>query len=144
MKLISYNTSYCLIEVVTKGGFTIICCSLCVVEEMKVCQVFWLFVIFKMTVMFTFHYLILINDLDGLRPLTSVHKLSHSPLTWICTVIPSASSTNKTDCHDTTEILLKVTLNTITLTLVHYYLWLVIREITPLRNVYKHNNWNRH
>jgi hypothetical protein len=55
-------------------------------------------------------------------------------------VIPSASSTNKTDCHDTTEILLKVALNTITLTLVHYYLWLVIREITPLRNVYKHNN----
>jgi hypothetical protein len=50
-------------------------------------------------------------------------------------VIPSASSTNKTDCHDTTEILLKVALNTITLTLVHYYLWLVIREITPLRNV---------
>jgi hypothetical protein len=93
-----------------------------------------------MTVMFTFHYLILINDLDGLRPLTSVHKLSHSPLTWICNVIPSASSTNKTDCHDTTEILLKVALNTITLTLVHYYLWLVIREITPLRNVYKHNN----
>jgi hypothetical protein len=27
------------------------------------------------------------------------------------------SSTNKTDCHDTTEILLKVALNTITLTL---------------------------
>jgi len=109
-----------------------------------------------MTVMFTFHYLILINDLDGLRPLTSVHKLSHSPLTWICTVIPSASSTNKTDCHDTTEILLKVTLNTITLTLIHYHVYsetygylnlslnktilLVIREITPLRNVYKHNN----
>jgi hypothetical protein len=30
-------------------------------------------------------------------------------------------STNKTDCHDITEILLKVALNTITLTLTHIY-----------------------
>jgi hypothetical protein len=31
------------------------------------------------------------------------------------------SSTNKTDCHDITEILLKVVLNTITLTLLHHH-----------------------
>jgi hypothetical protein len=34
---------------------------------------------------------------------------------WISPGTP-VSSTNKTDCHDITEILLKVTLNTITLT----------------------------
>ena len=95
------NTSYYFMEVVTKRRFFyniscsnlntyiyIYCCSFCVFEEMKVCQVFKLFVIFKMTVMFTCHYPILINDLDGLRPLTCVHKLSHSPLTWIWTLIP--------------------------------------------------------
>jgi hypothetical protein len=35
---------------------------------------------------------------------------------WISPGIP-VSSTNKTDCHDITEILLKVALNTIILTL---------------------------
>ena len=34
---------------------------------------------------------------------------------------PSVSSTNKTDLHDITEILLKVALNTITLTLLHVH-----------------------
>jgi hypothetical protein len=34
---------------------------------------------------------------------------------------PSVSSTNKTDCHDITEILLKVALNTITLTITLNY-----------------------
>jgi hypothetical protein len=38
-----------------------------------------------------------------------------SPGRWF----PPVSSTNKTDSHDITEILLKVTLNTITLTLFH-------------------------
>jgi hypothetical protein len=38
------------------------------------------------------------------------------------------SSTNKTDCHDITEILLKVVLNTMTLTLMTTYKF-VIREI---------------
>jgi hypothetical protein len=35
---------------------------------------------------------------------------------WFSTCTP-VSSTNKTDCHNITEILLKVALNTITLTL---------------------------
>ena len=33
-----------------------------------------------------------------------------------CSPVPTGSPTNKTDCHDITEILLKVTLNTIKLT----------------------------
>ena len=33
------------------------------------------------------------------------------------------SSTNKTDCHNVTEVLLKVVLNTITLVLWFYYNW---------------------
>jgi hypothetical protein len=33
----------------------------------------------------------------------------------------AVSSTNKTDCHDITEILLKVALNTINLTLIHIF-----------------------
>ena len=36
---------------------------------------------------------------------------------WLSTGTP-VSSTNKTDCHDITEILLKVALNTITLTFI--------------------------
>jgi hypothetical protein len=39
------------------------------------------------------------------------------------------SATNKTDCHDTIEILLKVALNTITLRLL-YFLKLVLTEFT--------------
>ena len=44
-------------------------------------------------------------------------------MTYICTtgwwlsLCTSVSTTNKSDCHDITEILLKVALNTITLTL---------------------------
>jgi hypothetical protein len=34
------------------------------------------------------------------------------------------SSTNKTDCHDIAEILLKVALNTINLTLLNKVLWI--------------------
>ena len=51
-----------------------------------------------------------------------------SPGTLFC-------STNKTDCHDITEILLKVALNTITLTLDHV---LIVIDQTNLQivNVY--------
>jgi hypothetical protein len=39
----------------------------------------------------------------------------------------SVSSTNKTDCHNITEILLKVALNTITISLLHQGgMWLII------------------
>jgi hypothetical protein len=53
-----------------------------------------------------------------------------SDLRQIGGVIPGTlvSSTNKTDCHDITEILLKVVLNTMTLTLMTTYKF-VIREI---------------
>jgi hypothetical protein len=44
------------------------------------------------------------------------------------------SSTQKTDCHDKTEILLKVALNTITLTLIHYNLLRLNQENTDLGN----------
>ena len=43
----------------------------------------------------------------------------------------SVSSTNKTDCHDTTEIFLKVALNTRNLTLIFYHLYLHDIEILP-------------
>ena len=38
-------------------------------------------------------------------------------LCWVYNVVSSVSSTNKTDGHDITEILLKVVLNTMTLAL---------------------------
>ena len=38
----------------------------------------------------------------------------------------SVSSTNKTDCHDINEILLKVALNIITLTLITYSLMFLV------------------
>jgi hypothetical protein len=44
------------------------------------------------------------------------------------------SSTNKTDCHDITEILLKVALNTITLTLTLYHT--KVRMRTIVINIY--------
>jgi hypothetical protein len=43
------------------------------------------------------------------------------------------SSTNKTDCHDITEVLLKVALNTITLTIIRPYYQLVdIKKKIPI------------
>ena len=40
---------------------------------------------------------------------------------WFSAGTP-VSSTNKTDCHDIDEILLKVALNTITLTILHVFI----------------------
>jgi hypothetical protein len=45
-----------------------------------------------------------------------VYSIQHYVSQWFSPGTP-VSSTNKTDCHDITEILLKVALNTITLTL---------------------------
>jgi len=39
------------------------------------------------------------------------------------------SSTNKTDCYDITEILLKVALNTITLTLIEIFMYFPVFNI---------------
>ena len=47
---------------------------------------------------------------------------------WTGQWLSPVSSTNKTDCHDITEILLKVVLNTKTLTLTHhiFYLYYIV------------------
>jgi len=57
------------------------------------------------------------------------------------------SSTNKTDRHDITEILLKVVLNTITLTLsLRFYIFIYIRQIVPVRflNDFNCSKWQYH
>ena len=50
---------------------------------------------------------------------------------WFSPGITPVSSTNKTDCHDISEILLKVTLYTIPLTLLlhsEYWIWILNQE----------------
>ena len=77
---------------------------------------------------------------------------------WFSRGIP-VSSINKTDRHDITEILLKVALNTITLTQCYHYLWIAYSWLSLLWRLYRqdahclchlysecqhaHNNWSQ-
>jgi hypothetical protein len=88
LQLRSHNTSYCLIEVVTKAGLTVLPLML------------WVWVLLGWGVLNT----------------TFFNKVCHWHMTgrWLSLSTP-VSSINKTDRHDKTEILLKVVINNINL-----------------------------
>ena len=60
------------------------------------------------------------NPADG-----EVYSIQHYVIKFVSDMVQFGgtlvSSTNTTDCHDITEILLKVALNTITIALLHIY-----------------------
>ena len=71
-----------------------------------------------------------------------VYSIQHYVSQWFSPGTPD-SSTNKTDCHDITEILLKVSLNTITLTLTDSFKGNNSFQFETTRFNYKIKIWNQ-
>jgi len=82
---------------------------------------------FEKTCMIWNDFLFLITDDCDFHPQTCTNCLVFRGCKHIKNIFEDVSSTKKTDCHDITEILLKVALNTITLTPSQYHYLLFIK-----------------